>query len=446
MCYKDSYKKIQKNFMYLSVFETKQKTVHICKKNFFAHMQSFWKKKMIQLSSHVDDFLLSTNYKSPVEIAYLILGQLNINKFKRKQLLDLRTREQQWATYFILIICDFYIRFILTNTRITRSPSAPFPLHSLDPLAQPRSAPFLLHACTLPLIPFQMARILIVFLCTLPRNLMDFPLYIYPFEDRGCREIIFRACGITNRSRGESDMVTDHSAMPLPIFRYCTTSEHFDIPFPDRVEVNLGPWEDEFESIKKGSQVINWENKYPYAYWKGNPYVNSPTREKLLTCNDTNKWKAQILRENWGHEISNGFKHSKLSSQCDHRYKIYAEGYAWSVSLKYILACGCVPLIINPQYEDFLSRGLFPKEIIDFFDCFMLCMELIDRQAVEAVDRSIQDITKLNLPFGGKIMILGGDFRQVLPVLRRGTRAQIIQNIENDIPLEQIYLKNIIKY
>ena len=68
------------------------------------------------------------------------------------------------------------------------------------------------------------------------------------------------------------------------------------------------------------------------------------------------------------------------------------------------------------------------------------------RQAVEAVDRSIQDITKLNLPFGGKIMILGGDFRQVLPVVRRGTRAQIIQNIENDIPLEQIYLKNIIKY
>ncbi|KAL4566121.1 hypothetical protein LXL04_030231 [Taraxacum kok-saghyz] len=29
------------------------------------------------------------------------------------------------------------------------------------------------------------------------------------------------------------------------------------------------------------------------------------------------------------------------------------------------------------------------------------------RQAVEAVDRSIQDFTKLNLPFGGKIMILG---------------------------------------
>ncbi|KAJ0577679.1 putative glycosyl transferase CAP10 domain-containing protein [Helianthus annuus] len=43
-------------------------------------------------------------------------------------------------------------------------------------------------------------------------------------------------------------------------------------------------------------------------------------------------------------------------------YKIYAEGYAWSVSLKYILLCGCVPLIINPKYDDFFSRGLFPKK------------------------------------------------------------------------------------
>lgn len=26
---------------------------------------------------------------------------------------------------------------------------------------------------------------------------------------------------------------TEHAARPLPLFRYCTTSAHFDIPFPD---------------------------------------------------------------------------------------------------------------------------------------------------------------------------------------------------------------------
>ncbi|KAJ0570168.1 putative glycosyl transferase CAP10 domain-containing protein [Helianthus annuus] len=129
-----------------------------------------------------------------------------------------------------------------------------------------------------------------------------------------------------------------------------------------RVEVNVGPWHEEFQSIKQGSQKTSWKDKFPYAYWKGNPDVNSPAHEKLVLCNDTNKWGAQILRQNWGKEVVNGFKNSKLSNQCNHRYKIYAEGYAWSVSLKYILSCGSVPLIINPIYEDFFSRGLFPKE------------------------------------------------------------------------------------
>ncbi|KAJ9562714.1 LOW QUALITY PROTEIN: hypothetical protein OSB04_007874 [Centaurea solstitialis] len=50
------------------------------------------------------------------------------------------------------------------------------------------------------------------------------------------------------------------------------------------------------------------------------------------------------------------------------------------------------------------------------------------RQAVEAFDRTMQDITGVRLPFGGNIMIMGGDFRQVLPVTRHGTRAQIVDS------------------
>ncbi|KAM3330338.1 hypothetical protein ACQJBY_026944 [Aegilops geniculata] len=46
-------------------------------------------------------------------------------------------------------------------------------------------------------------------------------------------------------------------------------------------------------------------------------------------------------------------------------------------------------------------------------------------QAVEALDRSLQDIMGCALPFGGKIVVFGGDFRQVLPVVPKGTRAQI---------------------
>ncbi|XP_021974952.1 ATP-dependent DNA helicase PIF1-like [Helianthus annuus] len=57
------------------------------------------------------------------------------------------------------------------------------------------------------------------------------------------------------------------------------------------------------------------------------------------------------------------------------------------------------------------------------------------RQAIEAVDRILQDITGVRLPFGGKVMVMGGDFRQVLPVVKRGTRAQIVDSSLRMSPL-----------
>ncbi|XP_058079522.1 uncharacterized protein LOC131227732 isoform X1 [Magnolia sinica] len=68
------------------------------------------------------------------------------------------------------------------------------------------------------------------------------------------------------------------------------------------------------------------------------------------------------MRQDWAEEARAGFKQSKLANQCNYRYKIYAEGYAWSVSLKYIIACGSLSLIIHPQYKDFLSRGLMRRK------------------------------------------------------------------------------------
>jgi len=47
------------------------------------------------------------------------------------------------------------------------------------------------------------------------------------------------------------------------------------------------------------------------------------------------------------------------------------------------------------------------------------------RQGVEALDNGLCDIMdRPNLLFGGKTMVFGGDFRQVLLVVQRGSRAQ----------------------
>ena len=51
---------------------------------------------------------------------------------------------------------------------------------------------------------------------------------------------------------------------------------------------------------------------------------------------------------------------------------------------------------------------------------------MMSKACYECVDRSFRDITGLELPFGGKVMVFVGDFRQVLPIVRRGNRAQAV--------------------
>ena len=46
--------------------------------------------------------------------------------------------------------------------------------------------------------------------------------------------------------------------------------------------------------------------------------------------------------------------------------------------------------------------------------------------AFEALDKSLKDIMQNNLPFGGKIIIFGGDFRQILPIVPKGNRSDIV--------------------
>ena len=57
---------------------------------------------------------------------------------------------------------------------------------------------------------------------------------------------------------------------------------------------------------------------------------------------------------------------------------------------------------------------------------------MLDRFQLEALDRSLKDLTGVNnMPFGGKIIILAGDFRQCLPVIPGANRAGIVTQCIN---------------
>ncbi|XP_020696595.2 uncharacterized protein LOC110109740 [Dendrobium catenatum] len=51
---------------------------------------------------------------------------------------------------------------------------------------------------------------------------------------------------------------------------------------------------------------------------------------------------------------------------------------------------------------------------------------MVKRTAIESLDRTLKDIMNNSIYFGGKVIVFGGDFRQVLPVVRRASRLETI--------------------
>jgi hypothetical protein len=60
---------------------------------------------------------------------------------------------------------------------------------------------------------------------------------------------------------------------------------------------------------------------------------------------------------------------------------------------------------------------------------------MVPVHALSAIDNMLRDISGQDVPFGGKIFLLGGDFRQVLPVVPRKPRTVIVENCIKSSPL-----------
>ena len=58
---------------------------------------------------------------------------------------------------------------------------------------------------------------------------------------------------------------------------------------------------------------------------------------------------------------------------------------------------------------------------------------MMHKHAFEALDRTLRDVMgQVNvlykeIPFGNKVIVFGGDFRQILPVVKRGSQHDIIK-------------------
>nr|CAD2194075.1 unnamed protein product [Meloidogyne enterolobii] len=69
------------------------------------------------------------------------------------------------------------------------------------------------------------------------------------------------------------------------------------------------------------------------------------------------------------------------------------------------------------------SKAWTELENIDMFICDEAPM--IHKRALSTIDLKLKEIMKSNIDFGGKIMLMAGDFRQTLPIQKHATRAEI---------------------
>ena len=47
--------------------------------------------------------------------------------------------------------------------------------------------------------------------------------------------------------------------------------------------------------------------------------------------------------------------------------------------------------------------------------------------ALILIDTLLRDLMNTNKPFGGKVLVLGGDFRYIPPVVKKGNRVHVVQ-------------------
>ena len=92
-----------------------------------------------------------------------------------------------------------------------------------------------------------------------------------------------------------------------------------------------------------------------------------------------------------------------------------------------------IPIDVDELSMCDIKRGTKLADLIAITDLIIWDEALMmNKQCFEALDRSLRDIlsekeeTLQNIPFGGKVMVLGGDPKQILPVIQNATKAQII--------------------
>ncbi|XP_066917466.1 ATP-dependent DNA helicase pif1-like [Clytia hemisphaerica] len=95
-----------------------------------------------------------------------------------------------------------------------------------------------------------------------------------------------------------------------------------------------------------------------------------------------------------------------------------------------------LPVPVNDGSTCSLKPNSIHAEFLRSQDIFIFDeASMIPQHALEAVDRMLRDTCNSNVPFAGKVVLLGGDFRQTLLVVKSGSPAQVVESCLKGSPI-----------
>ncbi|XP_024004882.1 uncharacterized protein LOC112082028 [Eutrema salsugineum] len=95
-----------------------------------------------------------------------------------------------------------------------------------------------------------------------------------------------------------------------------------------------------------------------------------------------------------------------------------------------------IPIVVNRFTTCAIKSQSNLAELIDASKLIIWDEALMmSRDCYETLDRTLRDILKCDKPFGGKVIVFGGDFRQILPVIPNAGKTEILMATLNSSPL-----------
>ncbi|XP_076927469.1 uncharacterized protein LOC143591031 [Bidens hawaiensis] len=85
------------------------------------------------------------------------------------------------------------------------------------------------------------------------------------------------------------------------------------------------------------------------------------------------------------------------------------------------------PVNLNEDSSCVMERGSDEAELLEKTKLIIWDeAPMTHKHAFQALDKSCKDVLKSKSLFGGKVVVFGGDFRQILSVIQKGSRQQIV--------------------